>query len=284
MIYIHRDWSTVPKEVVDALKEAAAALDAIEDKNARKAFIEENYDKWSAIREFLSNMSHNKCWYSEARECVSRYQVDHYRPHGRSKQAEKEYADGYSWLAFEPDNFRLAGVLCNTVNREHSEESVGKGDWFPLIDPTKRATLASRSYADESPILLDPVDPFEPYDLTFYDDGRPAPAPHLEELEESRIRLSIRYLGLDQSLLNNARRNTWRDCVRKIVKYGRVARKPKGNRTPEEVETMRELAAELIAMSKAESQFSAVTRSCLAANRLDRFIVRNELDPLSAEP
>lgn len=47
---------------------------------------------------------------------------------------------------------------------------------------------------------------------------------------------------------------------------------------------MEELASELIAMSKAESQFSAVTRSCLVANRLDRFIVRNELEPLSAEP
>jgi hypothetical protein len=129
------------------------------------------------------------------------------------------------WLAFEPDDFRLAGVLCNTVNREHSEDSVGKGDWFPLIDPTKRASLASRSYADESPVLLDPVGPFEPYDLTFNDDGKPAPASHLEEIAEERIRLSIRYLGLDQSLLNGARRNTWRDCVRKIVKYGRVARK-----------------------------------------------------------
>jgi hypothetical protein len=284
MIYIHRDWSVVPKQVLDALKEAAVALNGIEDADARKSFIAENSEKWAALREFLSNMSHHKCWYSEARECVSRYQVDHFRPHGRSKQAEKEYANGYSWLAFEPDNFRLAGVLCNTVNREHSEKSVGKGDWFPLIDATKRATLASRSYADESPILLDPIDPSEPYDLTFNDDGKPAPVPHLEEAEKSRIRLAICYLGLDQSLLNNARRNTWRDCVRKIVKYGRVAGKRKGDRTREEVSTMGELASELIAMSKAESQFSAVTRSCLVANRLDRFIVRNELDPLSAEP
>lgn len=26
-------------------------------------------------------------------------------------------------------------MLCNTVNQEYSEESVGKGDWFPLADP-----------------------------------------------------------------------------------------------------------------------------------------------------
>ena len=71
--------------------------------------------------------------------------------------------------------------------------------------------------------------------------------------------------------------------MRRIVKYDRIARKPKGNRSPEETETLRELASELIAMSKAESEFSSVARSCLTANKLPRLIVQNELGPLAAE-
>jgi hypothetical protein len=283
MIYVHRDWSAVPQEIIDALREAAVALDAIQDRDERRDYIRKNADKWAAVRTYLRDMSHGKCWYSEAKECVSRYHVDHFRPHGRAKQAEKEFADGYSWLAFDLDNFRLAGVLCNTVNREHSEESIGKGDWFPLLDPSKRATLTSRSYAAESPVLLDPTDPDEAAGIIFNDNGAPAPDPNLNEKAKERITLSIRYLGLDQSMLNESRRSAWRDCSKKIVKYDRIARKPKGDRTPEEVETMKELAAELIAMTRAESQFSSVARSCLSANRLPRLIVRNELEPLVSE-
>lgn len=145
MIYVHRDWERVPEDIKTVLKTAAAELEAIADTDARKSYIHANREKWSTVRDYLSGMSHGKCWYSEAREAVSRYQVDHFRPHGRAKQATKDYYEGYSWLAFDIENFRLAGMLCNTVNQEFSEESVGKGDWFPLIDPSKRASLQDRN-------------------------------------------------------------------------------------------------------------------------------------------
>ena len=167
MIYVHREWEQVPGEVKAALKSAAAELDAIADAEQRKAYINANRTKWSAVRDYLSGMSHGKCWYSEAREAVSRYQVDHFRPHGRAKQAAKDYSEGYSWLAFDIENFRLAGMLCNTVNQEYSEESVGKGDWFPLKVPSTRASIQNRSTGQETPILLDPIDPEEPYWLWF---------------------------------------------------------------------------------------------------------------------
>ena len=273
----------VPAKVLEELKEAAAVLDTIADNESRKEFIRQNSDKWCAVREYLLTMSHGKCWYSESLESVSRYQVDHFRPHGRSKQAEKEYADGYSWLAFDADNFRLAGVLCNTVNREHSEETVGKGDWFPLVDPEKRATITNRDCAAETPILLDPTDPDDVNLIIFNDDGSPAPTPEIDDVSKMRVTVAIKCLGLDQSMLSKSRRMIWRECFRTILKYDRIARKPRGCRSPEEAETMRELGAELVGMSRAERRFSAVARSCLTANRLTKFILRNELEPLSAE-
>lgn len=283
MIYVHRTLASIPEAERTALEAAANALNAIEDKAARKQFIKDNQNLWAAVRKYLSAMSYDKCWYSEAKECVSRYQVDHYRPHGRAKQAAKDYAAGYCWLAFDLENFRIAGVLSNTQNREHSDEAVGKGDWFPLVNPDERATLADRNIGKETPILLDPTDPDDPPKLQFNDDGTAKPSSDEGDPTHGQLLDSIRILGLDQNILNDARRAKWRQCVRAVAKYSRFARKPKGVRTPEEKSTMKELAAELMAMTRAESEFSAVARCCLASQKLDAFIVRNELSELSAE-
>lgn len=281
MIYVHRDWNAIPQPVKDALKDAAEALEAIADPQARKAFIAANAPKWSAIRDYLGGMSHHKCWYSEAKERVSRYQVDHFRPHGRAKQAPKDYTEGYSWLAFDLDNFRLAGVLCNTANQEYSDETVGKADWFPLADPTKRACMAARDCGGETPLLLDPVDPDDPCKLIFNEDGTVHPDPTLDTAVQGDVLLAIDYLGLRQSQLNDARRGTWRRCFRAVKKYNRIAKKRKGERTPEEVETLKELQEELVGMSKSSSEFAAVARCCLNVHGLRQFVVADELLPLA---
>lgn len=282
MIYVHRDWGVIPQAVKDALKAAAEELDRLSDPQSRKDYIAANSSKWSAVREYLSSMSHRKCWYSEAREKVSRYQVDHFRPHGRAKQALKTFADGYSWLAFDLENFRLAGVLCNTANQEHSDETVGKADWFPLVDPSKRARVSERDCSAETPVLLDPVDPDDPCKLIFNDDGSVAPNPTLDEEVRADVMVAITYLGLRQNELNLARGETWLKCYRAIKKYNRIAKKRKGDRSTEEAETLKEFQQELVAMSKASSEFAAVTRCCLKANGLSQLIVADELLPLAA--
>lgn len=282
MIYVHRNWTIVPQAVKDALLAAAQELDAIADIDKQKQYIKDNASKWAAIREYLAAMSHNKCWYSEAKERVSRYQVDHFRPHGRAKQAIKTFAEGYSWLAFDLDNFRLAGVLCNTANQEHSAETVGKSDWFPLADPTTRACLAARDCSKESPLLLDPADPDDPSKLLFNDDGSVHPDLELPPDIQSDVLLAICYLGLNQGMLNGARKGIWRRCTRIIAQYNRIAKKRKGERTPEETKTLEELREDLVGMSKSSSEFAAVARCCLRAHKLDQFVVADELIPLAA--
>lgn len=281
MIYVHRNLSAVPQAVIDDLQQAASELDKLTDIKARKAYIAANAGKWATARNHLSKMSHDKCWYSEAKESVSRYQVDHFRPHGRAKQSAGDFAAGYCWLAFDLDNYRLAGVLCNTANQEYSDSTVGKADWFPLIDPAARAAINSRDCSKESPVLLDPTDPDDPGKLSFNDDGTVAPDPALDPSEQKRVQLAIQYLGLGQSQLNRARLTTWRNCNRKLIKYNRTAKKPKGERTPEEQATLVELTNELVAMTQASSEFAAVARCCLRANRLSKLIVANELMPLA---
>ncbi|NOC84542.1 hypothetical protein [Ruegeria sp. HKCCD6428] len=285
MIYVHFDATKIPEEKLTALQEAAAALAAIEDEGDRKQYVKDHADLWSALREHLLEMSNKKCWYSEARESVSRFQVDHFRPHGRSKQAPKQFSPGYSWLAFDLLNFRLAGVLCNTQNREHSEETVGKGDWFPLRDPASRATFEDQDCSNETPVLLDPTCPDDPPKLSFRDDGSVEPSPSVEGDDAECVRVAVDLLGLNQSVLNRNRAIVWRSCRRKIVQFNRFAKKPKGARSHEEEETLRELFSELVTMAKHDSEFASVARCCLEANKLGHVVVRSELDPLAlADP
>lgn len=281
MIYIHRDWSKIPAEITAALKEAAEKLDAISDPQARKKYIEDHSSTWTAVRGHLSAMSNDKCWYSESKEAVSRYQVDHFRPHGRSKQAAKTYAGGYSWLAFDIENYRIAGMLCNTVNQEYSEESVGKGDWFPLVDPSVRATLASRDTKTETPILLDPTDPDDPGRLWFEDDGTVVADPNLDEDVRLRVEMAIRCLGLRQSRLNGRRRSALRGCRRAVERYKRINRIPKGARTPAESAMLEEARSELLALSAPSAEFAAAVRCLLVTSGLRALIVQDELKPLA---
>ncbi len=283
MIYVHRDWSKVPEEKLTRLQTLSDELDKIVEKADRKAFIEANADAWSDVRGELEAMSFGKCWYTESCDAASRNQTDHYRPHGRAKQAEGQFAEGYCWLAFDIENYRIIGVLANTQNREYSEETVGKGIWFPLADPEKRATLQNRDIAGETPLLLDPTDISDTVKIVFWDNGEAHPDTHLNDDERAIVDNAIVRMGIRQRMLNDARRKKWRDCIRTIEKYTRFLRKPKGHRSVEESATIEELAQELITMASAESEFSATVRCCLLSQRLDMFITRDELIPLKLE-
>lgn len=283
MIYVHRDWTKVSNEKIDYLKSLADELKKIDDKATRKKFIDENKGAWSTVREELSPMSYNKCWYTEARECVSRYHTDHYRPHGRVKQAEKIYSEGYCWLAFDIENYRIVGMLSNTQNQEYSDETVGKGDWFPLQNPASRATWENRDLGGETPVLLDPTDLDDVEKILFNDNGEAVPRPELPDAEQERVQEAIRHLGINQSQLNGSRRGKWRECLRRINKYDRFFLKQKGERTAEENETLREITEELVTMALSQSEFSAAMRCCLESRRLGKLVVRDELLPLKLE-
>lgn len=280
MIYVHRDWSKIPAEKLQRLKDLSGQLEKIAEKAARKAFIAAHADAWSDVRSELEAMSFRKCWYTESRDAASRNQTDHYRPHGRVKQAEGQFAEGYCWLAFDVENYRIVGVLANTQNQEYSEETVGKGIWFPLADPTMRATLANPNIGGETPLLLDPTVIEDVDKIEFIDNGEAHPAAHLDDEAKAVVDSAIIRMGIRQDMLNEARRQKWRDCLRTIEKYTRFQRKPKGARSAEEAQTIDELAQELITMASAEAEFSAAVRCCLQSQRMGMFITRDELSPL----
>lgn len=282
MIYIHRDFSKIAPEKLAALKAVSDGLDAISDPAQRKAFIEANKGAWNTVRGELEAMSFGKCWYTEAKEGCSRYQTDHYRPHGRAKQEAKDYTAGYCWLAFDIDNYRIVGVLANTQNQEYSDKTVGKSDWFPLLDPTIRANLAYRSIDHEIPLLLDPVNEDDSDKIKFIDNGEAHPADELSDEEKAWVKDAIDRMGIKQEKLNGLRRRVWRECEGRIVKYNRFFKKSAVERTPEDKLSMRELAGELRAMSSCRAPFAATARNCLKSNRLEDLIIKDEFAEVNA--
>jgi hypothetical protein len=282
MIYVHRDFSKISPEKLAALKALSDSLDEIADPAARKQFIKDNQAAWSEVRKELTAMSFGKCWYTEAKEGASRYQTDHFRPHGRAKQAPGNTAAGYCWLAFDIENFRIVGVLANTQNQEYSENTVGKGDWFPLLDPSKRATLINRATDDEVPLLLDPANDDDPDKIVFYDNGEVHPASHLSEQDKAWVRDAIDRMGIKQGQLNGLRRAVWRDCSLLISIYDGYYKTPAEARTTQDKVNMKKLAKALRAMSSCRAPFAATARQCLKSARLHDLIVQDEFSEVNA--
>ena len=112
-----------------------------------------------------------KCWYSE-NEPVGKSvkDVDHYRPANAStflkddkaRRVEKELKSripqqeledpGYSWLEFEPKNYRFSSSHCN--------RNGSKGWIFPILKGTQRLNTGNKPWENscplEYPLLLDP--------------------------------------------------------------------------------------------------------------------------------
>ena len=217
MIYVRRDPKLIPERVLRVAERAQAELEALTPEN-RAAFIEKNSHVWRRFARYLAQMSYGKCWYSES-HCVQSFKdVDHYRPKKQAKRSDTEADDGYPWLAFSWDNFRLAAQRSNQINRdEDSDESVGKGAWFPLMAGSKRATWDDRCMGEEVPALLDPTSLADVRLIEVTASGNMGPSILcLGASDCTRVDQTIKYLGLDLPGIVSARKAAMR-LVQELV-------------------------------------------------------------------
>lgn len=187
-----------------------AALDATGDRAARNALIDANATHWGQLKNWLLALSFGKCWFSEAKELFSHYDVEHFRPKKEAKGLGTEVRDGYWWLAFDYMNFRACG---NVGNRK-------KGGWFPLQDGAPCSSYDHRCEESEAAYLLDPVDIDDVKLLAFDEEGKAIPAPGSSPWEQQRVLETVVRLKLNEhEALAEARRKVWAKVTRLINQY-----------------------------------------------------------------
>jgi hypothetical protein len=231
-----------------------AALRVAPNADARNAIIDANKTVWGELKTWLLSLSHQKCWFSEAKDCFNHWDVEHYRPKKSAKDADGTTHDGYWWLAFDWHNFRICG---NAGNRK-------KGTFFPLRDGSARC-VPFGDVRHEDPQLLDPIDEDDPALISFNVEGRAIPAAHLtDEWEKARVEYSVERYNLDFPPLMDKRKTIWAECWDRIQEYLRElalyqADKTNGIAKDRSKQALRQLRQ----MIHEEQELSAVARACI---------------------
>ncbi|QPN66247.1 hypothetical protein [Synechococcus sp. CBW1006] len=244
------DWCERAATLLDQLKAAP-------DVAARHELIDGNTSLWRELKEWLLALSHGKCWFSEARDCFSYWDVEHFRPKKNVRNVRGSSGEGYWWLAFDWHNFRICG---NVGNRK-------KGAYFPLRDGCPHVgPLGDLRY--EQPLLLDPADEDDPNLLFFNLEGEAIPEPHVTDAwERDRVEYSVERYKLDYPPLSNSRKLVWAECWSQVQQYlAELARYQGDPANAIAREGMRNAARAIRKMLREESEFSSVARACIESS------------------
>ncbi|MDD2943184.1 MAG: hypothetical protein PHC51_09500 [bacterium] len=177
----------------------------------RQIYIRDNgTDKWSPIKDRLTAILGNKCWYTEVELVGAPLTIDHYRPSIK-----------YWWLAFDAENYRVSCPYANSPkhNAEHGCAG-GKGDNFPLLAPGMRATGKNRIKV-ERPVILDPCSQEDCNLIAFQVDGRPIlnPAYAADLITTRRVDESMILLNLDHPDFNSKREQLYHKIAEDVTIY-----------------------------------------------------------------
>lgn len=261
MIHINIDGKNPPIEWCQKAEELTQQLKSLRDFDERKRLIEENKVMWKELKDWLLKLSYEKCWYSEARDKVSDYHVDHFRPKFRAKNLDKSERDGYWWLAFEWKNYRISGSICNSLHCGADGETHGKADYFPLKDGSIPVTGPDGDLGSEEIYLLDPTNPRDPSLLSFEETGNSIPVADEDTWDFERADITIKILHLNYIQLVEGRKKIWAKC-RFLMK---IANSIKTQEEGSE-EVIDEISEALKKVASPISELSSSARACLLSS------------------
>lgn len=281
MILVRRNQTLIPSGLLAVAKRAQAELETLAPEK-RKAFIKSKAYIWRRFARYLAKMSYGKCWYSESKDAHTFQDVDHFRPKSAAKRADGTEDEGYPWLAFDWDNFRYSSQRANRPSTdEESDETVGKGSWFPLLSHGKKAVWNNRCAKDERPVLLDPTILADVRLIEVKASGQMGPSRLCQgEFERHRVSESIRLLGLDLPGIVEARQVVMRAASGLILDIEKAV--DAADKVGEQAHVIAETLPcgakldQLQAMTKPQQPFAAAVRAQLREMGYGEFCMREE--------
>ena len=165
MRHIKTNHWTPSGEWVSKSETYLAELETKTTSEERAKYIKGKQKHWSQLKAELLNLSHQKCWYSEAKGSFDYQHVEHFRPKGKLLDKDDLGRESYWWLAFEASNYGVMGGVGN----------VKKSSWFPLRSGSYVAKSKSDNHRRERPLLLDPMRLEDVLLVSFDEDGKLVP-------------------------------------------------------------------------------------------------------------
>lgn len=258
MIYIRMSGQTPPEDWLKRAREVTQEMEDAANDAERHAIIDRNDALWGELKAWLLGLSHGKCWFSEARDIYSHFDVEHFRPKKSAKNLDGTERGGYWWLAFDYLNYRICG---NVGNRK-------KGTFFPLAAHSSIGTAENRALVDdELCLLLDPANEDDPLLLSFDETGDATALADSGAWDQQRVTESILRFKLNaHQPIVEARRDLWRRCREKLAECQNLMTQPA---TVSRRERIRAKLNELRAMVRPDSVLSSTARECLRKSNLE---------------
>lgn len=180
-----------------------------------------------SVKEKLAELFGRKCMFCESLLAGTQPgDVEHYRPKGKvvvypkTPTAAAHVVPGYYWLAAKWPNLLLSCADCNRPRTQDDFDGnarvIGKANFFPLADETKRANGTWR-VRQEEPLLLNPCIDDPDDHLVFLEDGR-VEARWIDGAPSPMGKASIHYLGLARAELLQMRARHGR-MVRAAIRH-----------------------------------------------------------------
>lgn len=263
MIYIDINGKTPPEDWCRRAARLTERLKSLHNREERIELIRQNERLWQDqdLKAWLKELSHGKCWYSEAKELVSDYHIDHFRPKSSAKQLDETERDGYWWLAFNWKNYRIAGAICNSLHCGTDGETYGKSTYFPVKGSC--ATTQECDLKDEIIYLLDPTNPHDPPLLTFDESGKAIPATRETTWQYDRAIITIKLLHLNYVALTDERKKIWKKCSRLLNEAENIMYLQRLNASVTANVELNHIVDDLLEMISPSSELSSTACACL---------------------
>lgn len=239
------------------------------DAEARRQVIEKNKSHWRnpELLKFLNELSDGKCWYTETRFSAEYEHIEHFRPKRCACNEKGEQChDGYWWLAFDVENYRLSKPMPN----------VRKGTYFPLQERVMAVQSVGIALSRETPMLIDPADEEDTALIGFNSHGKPEPCSHpaadLTAWDIQRVEFSIARYGLDDKTLCDSRKELWVSIQSLMSEYMELIKKHKAESCKVSQGQAKEKLIQLKAYLEPSYEFTALVRDCFQSSEVGQRI------------